>query len=107
VSAASLYVTNRLLSGMQRGIDVPNGTIAEPSCIGIILFTLLAKCYDVWLQPVVIEPADLKMISIPVLVMAGDHDFTSIEDNSEIFRDLPHGQLIVVPARIRIAKYVA
>lgn len=60
--------------------------------------TLLAKCYDMWLQPVVIEPADLKKIPIPVLVMAGDHDFTSIEDNAEIFRDLPRGQLIIVPA---------
>jgi pimeloyl-ACP methyl ester carboxylesterase len=59
---------------------------------------LLAKCYDMWLQPVVIEPADLKNISIPVLVMAGDHDFTSVEENAEIFRDLPHGQLIIVPA---------
>ena len=27
--------------------------------------TLLAKSYDMWLQPVVIEPADLKKISIP------------------------------------------
>ena len=60
--------------------------------------TLLAKCYDMWLQPVVIEPADLKKISIPVLVMAGDHDFTSIEDNAEIFRDLQRGQLMIVPA---------
>src|SRR5450755_4435518 len=60
--------------------------------------TLLAKCYDMWLQPVVIESADLKKISIPVLVMAGDHDFTSIEENAEIFRDLPRGQLIIVPA---------
>jgi pimeloyl-ACP methyl ester carboxylesterase len=60
--------------------------------------TLLAKSYDMWLQPVVIEPADLKKISIPVLVMAGDHDFTSVEDNAEIFRDLPRGQLIIVPA---------
>jgi pimeloyl-ACP methyl ester carboxylesterase len=59
---------------------------------------LLAKCYDMWLQPVVIEPADLRNISIPVLVMAGDHDFTSLEENAEIFRDLPHGQLIIVPA---------
>jgi pimeloyl-ACP methyl ester carboxylesterase len=46
----------------------------------------------------VIEPADLKKISIPVLVMAGDHDFTSIEGNAEIFRGLPQGQLIIVPA---------
>lgn len=59
---------------------------------------LLAKSYDMWLQPVVIEPADLKKISIPVLVMAGDHDFTSIEDNAEIFRLLPRGQLIILPA---------
>jgi len=35
---------------------------------------------------VVIEPADLKKILIPVLVMAGDHDFTSIEENAEIYR---------------------
>jgi pimeloyl-ACP methyl ester carboxylesterase/lysophospholipase L1-like esterase len=60
--------------------------------------TLLAKSYDMWLQPVVIAPADLKRISIPVLVMAGDHDFTSVEENAEIFRGLPNGQLIIVPA---------
>ena len=60
--------------------------------------TLMAKSYDMWLQPVVIEPADLKKISIPVLVMAGDHDFSSVEENAEIFRGLPHGQLIIVPA---------
>jgi pimeloyl-ACP methyl ester carboxylesterase len=59
---------------------------------------LLAKSYDMWLRPVVIEPTDLKKISIPVLVMAGDHDFTSVEENAEIFRDLPNGQLIIVPA---------
>jgi pimeloyl-ACP methyl ester carboxylesterase len=59
---------------------------------------LMAKCYQMWIQPIVIEPADLKKISIPVLVMAGDHDFTSIEDNAEIYRGLPRGQLIIVPA---------
>jgi pimeloyl-ACP methyl ester carboxylesterase len=59
---------------------------------------LLAKSYDMWLQPVVIGPAELKKISIPVLVMAGDHDFSSVEENAEIFRDLPNGQLIIVPA---------
>ncbi|MEP6548280.1 MAG: alpha/beta hydrolase [Gammaproteobacteria bacterium] len=59
---------------------------------------LMAKCYQMWIQPIVIEPADLKKISIPVLVMAGDHDFTSIEENAEIYRGLPNGQLIVVPA---------
>jgi esterase/lipase len=60
--------------------------------------TLLAKSYEMWLQPIVIEPVDLKKISIPVLVMAGDHDFTSVEETAEIFRDLPNGQLIIVPA---------
>jgi pimeloyl-ACP methyl ester carboxylesterase len=60
--------------------------------------TLLAKSYDMWLQPVVIEPADLKKISIPLLVMAGDHDGVSVEETAEIFRDLPNGQLMIVPA---------
>jgi pimeloyl-ACP methyl ester carboxylesterase len=60
--------------------------------------TLVTKCYEMWLEPIVIEAADLKKISIPVLVMAGDHDFTSIEENAEIYRSLPHGQLIIVPA---------
>jgi pimeloyl-ACP methyl ester carboxylesterase len=59
---------------------------------------LMAKCYQMWIQPIVIEPADLQKISIPVLVMAGDHDFTTIEENAEIFRALPKGQLFIVPA---------
>jgi pimeloyl-ACP methyl ester carboxylesterase len=59
---------------------------------------LMAKCYQMWIQPIVIEPADLQKISIPVLVMAGDHDFTTIEENAEIFRALPKGQLVIVPA---------
>jgi pimeloyl-ACP methyl ester carboxylesterase len=60
--------------------------------------TLVTKCYEMWLEPIVIEPVDLKKISIPVLVMAGDHDFTSVEENAEIFRALPHAQLFIVPA---------
>jgi pimeloyl-ACP methyl ester carboxylesterase len=59
---------------------------------------LLGKCYAMWIASVVIEPADLKNIPAPVLVMAGDHDFTSIEETVEIFRGLPNGQLIIVPA---------
>jgi pimeloyl-ACP methyl ester carboxylesterase len=59
---------------------------------------LLAKSYQMWMQPVVIEPADLKRISAPVLVMAGDNDFTSIEETVEIYRGLPKGQLIILPA---------
>jgi pimeloyl-ACP methyl ester carboxylesterase len=45
----------------------------------------------------VIDPADLKTIQSPVLVVAGDHDFTSIEETTEIFRGLSHAQLFVVP----------
>lgn len=60
--------------------------------------SMLSKCYFMWLEPVVIEPADLKKISAPVLVMAGDHDFTSLEETAEIYRGLPHGQLIILPA---------
>jgi pimeloyl-ACP methyl ester carboxylesterase len=59
---------------------------------------LIEKCYHMWIQPVVIEPGDLKKISARVLVMAGDHDFTSIEETTEIYRGLPKGQLIIVPA---------
>ena len=59
---------------------------------------LLAKDYRIWSQRVVIEPADLGRIAAPVLVMAGDHDFTSAADNAEIFRGLPNGQLMIVPA---------
>ena len=59
---------------------------------------MLAKCYFLWITPVVIDPVDLKKIVAPTLVMAGDHDFTSIEESVEMFRGLPQGQLIIVPA---------
>jgi pimeloyl-ACP methyl ester carboxylesterase len=39
----------------------------------------------------------LKTIKIPVLVMAGDHDFTPIEETLEIYRNLAQGQLIILP----------
>jgi pimeloyl-ACP methyl ester carboxylesterase len=58
---------------------------------------LVTKAYQMWIQPVVIEPADLKRITAPVLVMAGDHDFTSLEETVEIYRGLPHGQLFILP----------
>lgn len=57
----------------------------------------LTKSYQLWLTPVVIETADMKGIRIPVLVMAGDHDFTSIEETLEIYRNLPQGQLFILP----------
>jgi pimeloyl-ACP methyl ester carboxylesterase len=59
--------------------------------------TMVTKCYWLWAQSIVIDPDDLKKIQSPVLVVAGDHDFTSIEETTEIFRGLPHAQLILVP----------
>lgn len=59
---------------------------------------MLGKCVRLWSRPVVIEAADLKKIEAPALVMAGDHDFTSIEENAEIYRGLAHGELLVLPA---------
>jgi pimeloyl-ACP methyl ester carboxylesterase len=57
----------------------------------------LTKSYQLWLTPVVIETVELKGITVPVLVMAGDHDFTSIEETLEIYRNLPQGQLLILP----------
>lgn len=59
-------------------------------------WTLVTKSYRLWLTPVVIEPADLARIRIPVLVMAGDHDFTPIEETLEIYRNLPGGELMIL-----------
>ena len=59
--------------------------------------TLVEKCYWLWGSPVVIDPAQLTTIAAPVLVVAGDHDFTSLEETTEIYRGLRHGQLFLVP----------
>ena len=60
--------------------------------------TLLIKSYRLWMTPVILEPDSLKRIVLPVMVIAGDHDFASIEETTEIFRGLPQGQLMIVPA---------
>jgi pimeloyl-ACP methyl ester carboxylesterase len=57
----------------------------------------LAKSYRLWLTPVVISAAELKAIQAPVLVIAGDKDFSSIEDTAEIYRGLGKAQLFIVP----------
>jgi len=57
-----------------------------------------AKTWALWATPVVINAEGLKKIAAPVLVVAGDHDFISIEETTEIFRGLPHGQLLILPA---------
>ena len=58
----------------------------------------LTKSYQLWATPVVIDPGELKAVTAPVLVMAGDHDLSSIEDTTEVFRAVAHGQLFIVPA---------
>jgi pimeloyl-ACP methyl ester carboxylesterase len=57
----------------------------------------LMKSYPLWLTPVVIATADLKAIQTPVLVIGGDNDFTPVEESVEIYRSLPHGELLIEP----------
>ena len=60
-------------------------------------WTFLAKTYRLWLTPQVVSPEELKAIAAPVLVMAGDDDFTPLAETIEIYRSLPHAQLFIVP----------
>lgn len=59
--------------------------------------TLVAKSQALWLTPVVIDGEELKKIAVPVLVIAGDRDFSSIEETAEIYRAVPRGQLLILP----------
>jgi pimeloyl-ACP methyl ester carboxylesterase len=60
--------------------------------------TMVGKSKELWSTWVVLDPADLQAIHIPVLVMAGDHDAIPLEHTMEIYRALPHGQLCILPA---------
>ena len=60
--------------------------------------TILSKTKALWATRVVIDATDLAAIHIPVLVMAGDHDVIPIEQTVEIYRQLPHAQLLILPA---------
>lgn len=60
-------------------------------------WAFLSKSYRMWVMPVVISTADLKTIAAPVLVMAGDHDFTPLEETTEIYTSLQHAQLFILP----------
>jgi pimeloyl-ACP methyl ester carboxylesterase len=59
--------------------------------------TVVAKSKELWSTWVVIEPADLRAIHIPVLVMAGDRDVIPLDHTIEIYRALPLGQLGILP----------
>ena len=60
-------------------------------------WVLLRKSWSLWQTPVVIAPADLARIQAPALVIAGDRDFVSIDETVEIWRALPHAQLLILP----------
>ena len=62
-----------------------------------LLATLAIVC-NVVVVPAFADATDLKTIMTPVLVMAGDHDFTPIEETIELFHNLPRGQLFILPA---------
>lgn len=59
--------------------------------------TVVAKTKQLWATWTVLDPAELKAITNPVLVMAGDHDIISLDHTIEIFRGLPHAQLCIFP----------
>ena len=45
-----------------------------------------------------ISEADLKTIRAPVLIVAGDRDFTRVEETTRIFRMIPGARLAILPA---------
>jgi pimeloyl-ACP methyl ester carboxylesterase len=55
------------------------------------------KSWKLWLTPVVITPEDLRAITAPVLVIAGDRDLAPLEETLEIYRGVARGQLLILP----------
>lgn len=58
---------------------------------------VLEKLMHLWTHEPDIEPARLSRITVPVLVMAGDHDVIRPEHTRLIAASIPHGQLCIVP----------
>ncbi len=59
--------------------------------------SLVSKDWQLWLTSVVLDPAELKEIKIPVLVMAGDDDLVPLDETLRLFHGLPHAQLFILP----------
>lgn len=59
--------------------------------------TVVAKSVALWSTRVVLDRVELGAIQMPVLVVAGDHDFAPLEHTIDIFRGLPKGQLWILP----------
>jgi pimeloyl-ACP methyl ester carboxylesterase len=59
--------------------------------------TFIAKSRAMWLTPVILGTADLAAIQASTLVVSGDKDSITLEHTVEIFRALPHAQLLILP----------
>lgn len=59
--------------------------------------------YDLLLNQPNISHADLKMIEIPVLIMAGDRDIIKNQHSVEIFENLSKGELCIMPSTTHVA----
>lgn len=40
---------------------------------------------------------DLRRIAAPALVIAGDHDYSSVEETARVAKAIPHGELLILP----------
>jgi len=55
------------------------------------------KLMTLWTTEPSIAPADLATVSVPTLVMAGDHDVIKLEHSALIATSIPRGELCIVP----------
>jgi pimeloyl-ACP methyl ester carboxylesterase len=45
----------------------------------------------------------IKTIKVPFMVVAGDHDLVNIDQTINLFKNLPHAELFIVPGASHIA----
>jgi pimeloyl-ACP methyl ester carboxylesterase len=56
------------------------------------------KTRTMWSRPTWgISEAELGKVSLPVMLVAGDHDVTCIEETARIFRAIPKAKLYILP----------
>ena len=58
---------------------------------------VVKKVWDLWLTPIAVKQEDLARVQAPVLVVCGDNDIIPLEHTIEIFKSLPHANLLVLP----------
>jgi pimeloyl-ACP methyl ester carboxylesterase len=59
--------------------------------------TIYGKLKTLWTTSPNFTTNQLQTIKCPALIMVGDHDFVKLEHTTELFRNLPNGQLCVIP----------